>query len=163
MSATVNGTPVTQQIAAFFTNPSCGSISYVVTCPRLFMTFDLPTMTLLLAPTDSADVGSHSCQIVANLDAYPEHLSTVSFVVHIAAASDPCMSVVWSNPTIQPMSNSVNVAPVTQQVADFTTTPNCGSISYGVTCLGSFMTFDYPAMTLKLAPTLAEDVGTHIC
>jgi hypothetical protein len=71
-------------------------------------------MTLKLAPTDVADVGSHSCEMVANLDAYPEQLSTVSFMVHIAAATDPCLSVTWSNPTIETMSNTVNASPVTQ-------------------------------------------------
>jgi hypothetical protein len=40
MSGTVSATPVTQQITAFSTDPSCGSISYVVACTGSFMTFD---------------------------------------------------------------------------------------------------------------------------
>ena len=62
------------------------------------MTFDLPTLTLTLAPTLAADVGSHNCEIVARLDAYPDQSSTVLFTAIINP--DPCLTVVWNNPII---------------------------------------------------------------
>jgi len=161
MDTTVNAVPLNQNIAAFTTTPSCGGITYEVQ-KASFMTFDLPTMTFTSAPTSAADVGSYSCSIVARLDTYPTLVfSSVSFTANVAA--DLCLSAVWSNPTIQPISGTVSASPVTQPITAFSTNPSCGSISYELACPGLFMTFDLTTLTLTLAPTLAADVGSHIC
>jgi len=161
MDTTVNAIPLNQNIAAFTTTPSCGGITYEVQ-KASFMTFDLPTMTFTSAPKLATDVGSYSCSIVARLDTYPTLVfSSVSFTANVAA--DLCLSAVWSNPTIQPISGTVSASPVTQPITAFSTNPSCGSISYELACPGLFMTFDLTTLTLTLAPTLAADVGSHIC
>jgi hypothetical protein len=159
MSATVNGTPETQPIAAFSTYPVCGSIGYLLNCPETFMKFE--NFILTLAPTSDLDVGTHTCEIEAYLDSDTTYFTTRKFTVDIGP--DPCLTVTWNNPTIEPMSGTVSSSAVTQLITAFSTNPSCGTISYEVTCPRLFMTFDLPTMTLKLAPTDAADVGSHSC